>query len=106
MAWLKVIFRLDEIKKALALVPLLGLRRHTGGYPEGFDVYCAFELGGDSIEGARFVLYLSPKAAFNCSDLYQSFVTEECAKPDLEGQYVANALRHPSQADYESDQTQ
>jgi hypothetical protein len=105
MPWLKVVFSLGEIRKALGLVPELGKRRHTGSYPEGFEVYCGFELGGGP-EGARFVLYLSPKAAFDCSDLYQSFVTEECAKPDLEGQYVANALRRPSQPDYETDQTQ
>lgn len=106
MRWVKVIFTLDEIRKALGLVPRLGLRRHTGGYPEGFDVYCAFVLGGTSIEGARFVLYLSPKAAYDCTDLYNEFPYEECDKPDLEGEYVARALRRPNRADYSSDQVQ
>jgi hypothetical protein len=110
MQWAKIFFTLDEIRKALGLVPRLGLRRHTGGYPEGFEVYSGFEFGVGgikNIEGARFVLYLSPRAAEDCTDLYyKDFPYEQCDKPDLEGQYVARALRQTNRADYEGDQIQ
>jgi hypothetical protein len=110
MQWKKIIFKLDEINKALSLVTRMELRRHINGYPEDFEVYSGFEFGTggmETIEGARFVLYLSPRAADDCIDLYsKDFPYEPCEKPDLEGQYVARALRHPNRADYESDQVQ
>jgi hypothetical protein len=51
--------------------------------PEGFEVYSGFEFvvgGSKTIEGARFVLYLSPRAVEDCTDLYyKDFPFELCS---------------------------
>jgi hypothetical protein len=93
MGWVKAVFTLHEIGRALDLPNKAWLRAQQCNFPIDFEVFSGFEFGGKSIEGARFVLWFTPRAADDCEDILMDYHTQPCEEPDRNQPYFGTAYR-------------